>query len=237
MVDFSDPLNMVDASKLASTASSAGHVMVLLLYAIVALVVVYGLIYLLSFKYKVRVRQKQGSSYVVIDTKARQFKGKDGIVRWRLLKYITQSVEAPSSEQVEIGKGGKLCAECDRSIDGTLAWRSRAVSSDDLDVLTPEEKSMALQQMRQAQENYGNNSAWDKVLQFMPIIVPIVVLILLIAFWGDITKSASEVAAIGADGNLKLAEACNNMASVCLNRPLLNGSSSGNPSVFTTPPG
>lgn len=151
----------------------------------------WGLLYVLSFKNIVRVRQHTASGYVIIDTKAREFTTKDGAKKWRLLrlKWITQSFFAPSADFLEFTHKGKFSVEADRMLDGLLVWRKRSGKPDVSDSFTGEERTLLGMEMRRSEE-YKKNSVWNQVLNLAPTMLTIIILVLLFANWADITNSS-----------------------------------------------
>lgn len=207
-----------DASKLAGAASSFVTWLEYILIAVGVLLIVWGIFYILSFKNLVRVRQQTASGYVIIDTKAREFTTKQGIKKWRFLKWIKTSYLAPSREFLEFTRKGKFSAECDRDTDGSVFWRQRGKKPDDLDNFTSEERLVTIDDIKRAHE-YNKQSGWDKLWQMAPVIACIIIVVLIFAFWGDFVKGttgAADKVAYSADklaiASDRLAESNNLMA-------------------------
>jgi hypothetical protein len=187
MVDF---LNM-DFSGINFLGAASGFMSVveIIMYVAVVGVILWGCLYLMSFKNVVRVRQHTASGYVIIDTKAREFSTKDGAKKWRFLKWIKHSYLAPPSDYLEFTSKGKFSVEADRMLDGVVIWRKRSGLPDTGDSFTSEERTILGMGMRRAEE-YRKTGAFNKLMEYAPTIFTIIILILLFAFWGDITNTS-----------------------------------------------
>jgi hypothetical protein len=210
-----DLLNMnFDMSGIFSTASTFVGWLLIILYCILGGLFLWGIMYLLSFKNLVRVRQATASGYVIIDTKAREFTTKDGVKKWRFLKFswIKLPVISPPIDYMEFTNKGKFTTEADRSADGTIHWRKRSNDPDTGDVFTSEERLVAANEMRRANE-YKKTNMMDKVFQMATIFGPIIVMVLVFAFYGDITSVGTQTIKEGTNANMKLAATCTEMFS------------------------
>jgi flagellar basal body-associated protein FliL len=195
----------------AASSTFVGWVMIMV-YALIAALVLWGLIYLLSFKNLVRVRQNTASGYVIIDTKAREFTTKDGVKKWRFLrgKWIKLSVIAPPTDFIEFTSKGKFSVECDRATDGTIHWRKRAGEPTAGDVFSSEERLITANEMRRANE-YKKKGMMDTILQVALPLTFVIILVLIFAFYGDITKVGISAIQMGTDSNAKIAATCQSL--------------------------
>lgn len=183
-----DLLNMdFSGINLFGAASSFMGTLEIIMWSIIIILVLWGAIYILSFKNLVRIRQHTASGYVLIDTKAREFTTKDGAKKWRFLrlKWIRQSYFAPPADHLEFSLKGKFCAEADRSLDGVITWRKRFGKPDGSDTFTGEERTLLGMEMRRADE-YKKNNLVNKLIEFTPFIFTVIILVLLFANWGDL---------------------------------------------------
>jgi hypothetical protein len=196
----------IDTTKITSGASGFVDWLTYIFILLIVCLLLWGAFYLLSFKNLVRVRQKTASGYVVIDTKAREFTTKDGVKKWRLLKWIKHSIIAPPIEYIEFTKKGKFSTECDRQSDGTIHWRKRSGEPSTGDTFTSEERLITASEMRRANE-YNKQGLLDKVFQLAPMIMMVIIVILIFAFWGDFVDTTSAAASQAATASTKLAEA------------------------------
>jgi hypothetical protein len=189
-----------------SAASTFADWLVYLMIAVFVALLLWGCFYLLSFKHLVRVRQLSASGYVVIDTKAREFVTKDGVKKWRLLKFIKTPVIAPPLDYLEFTKKGKFSAEADRNATGVVSWRKRSGEADVSDTFNNEERLITAQEMRRAND-YNKIKGMDKLLQLAPVIMCVIIVVLIFAFWGDFVESTSGAANQVAVASEKLAAA------------------------------
>jgi hypothetical protein len=154
----------------------------------------------------------------VVDTKAREFKTKDGIVKWRLLKWIKNSHPAPPDGFLETNSKGKLMAEAIRSNDGMITWVRRDYDEvDNNNTLSGEERTVTLQQLRRA-EMYKKRKISDVLWQVAPLIAILIIFTLLLVFWGDIVKPSVELAQSNAAASQQLATALDSMSNACMGR-------------------
>jgi hypothetical protein len=80
------------------------------------------------------------------------------------------------------------------------------------DVFTSEERLVAANEMRRANE-YKKANTMDKVFQLATVFGPIIVMVLVFAFYGDITKVGTDTIEKGSAANVKLAQTCEAMFS------------------------
>lgn len=228
-----------------NTASllSAGDMITTIMFYVLIGSIVFGLlwfcIYLLSFKHKVRVYQETKGGVVEIDTKARQFKTKEGVVKWRFLKWMRDSHPAPQNDMLNLTSKGKLSAECVRSMSGHVTWVSRDISGARPPQLSGEEISMTANEMRRSEE-YKKKNTLDKILTLAPIVMVVLILVLLFAFWGDLTAQTNVVASGNQAAATQLSEASISLSEKCFElteayyglypdlRPVGNNSFGGN---------
>lgn len=213
-----DLFGWMNAQNFAATGDVVTTIFLYLFIMLGGTALVFGGIYLLSFKHEVNIKQNSGSGSYIIRSKARQFKTKEGITYWRILKYIKEKHPAPPDEAVLLTKKGNFWAICDRSIDGSINWRSRNIDANKPDVLTAEERSMTVNEMRRAND-YLRKDNWAKVKELVLPIAFIMILALIFAFWGEITTSTTATADANRASNAELAKACGDISNVCL--PLL----------------
>ena len=193
MVDMLSFLNGDPASNVASAAGNTfGAVSQTMTYIAIAAglgVLTLGLFYLLSFKHKVVLYKATNSGTVVTFTKAREFKTKEGVAKWRFLdsKLIKFSYPAPTNDFVQLSDKGKFVAHGNFSLDGTFNWRKISNSPDSPDSFTSEEKLMSYVEMRRAME-YVKPKLSDKLLALAPAMVILMILVIFMIFFGDVVE-------------------------------------------------
>ena len=200
-----------------SIMSGVDTITTVTLYVLLCLVLLgifWFCMYLLSFKHKVRVYEETKGGIVITDTKARQFKTKEGVVKWRLLKWIKDSHPAPQNDMLSLTSKGKLSAECIRSMSGHVTWVNRDLTGNRPPQLTGEEIAMTAGEMRRSEE-YKKKNVLDKILTIAPIVMVIIILVLVFAYWGDLTEQTNEVSATNADVGRRLADASMSLSEKC----------------------
>jgi hypothetical protein len=146
--------------------------------AVVLGAIVLALFYIMSFKHKVVLYKATNSGTVVTFTKAREFKTKEGVAKWRFLdgKLIKNSYPAPTNDFVQLSDKGKFVGHGNFSLDGTFNWRKIANSPDSPDSFTSEEKLMSYVEMRRAME-YVKPKLADKLLVMAPALIILMILV------------------------------------------------------------
>jgi hypothetical protein len=229
---MADELNLVNTQALASGVSSFTDGIIWIFAGLAIAAAIWSVWWFLSFKHKVRIRQQTNSGYVIIDTKARQFKNKDGVLKWRFLKY-GQVVGEPPEGFVELTAKGKFSAECDRSLDGTVVWR-KINKPGVMDVFTAEERTMVIHEMREA-ESYKKRNLTDIVLALAPILAILMIITVFLLFAGEVFAPIMEEGqAIRSERRVmheEYKEITNIVSEICLNRPLLSAQIPGKGNV------
>lgn len=199
MVDMLGFLNGDPAANVASAAGNTfGAVSQTMVYIGIAAVLgalTLGLFYLLSFKHKVVLYRATNSGTVVTFTKAREFKTKEGVAKWRFLdsKLIKFSYPAPTNDFVQLSDKGKFVGHGNFSLDGTFNWRKISNSPDSPDSFTSEEKLMSYVEMRRAME-YVKPKLSDKLLALAPAMVILMILVVFMIFFGDVVEPFKDAA-------------------------------------------
>lgn len=228
---------------LLGAASGFSRILLYALFIVWFVGVAMALWYLSGFKYKVRVRQLANDNrQIVVDDRARPFKDKDNIVRWRLLKHW-QKVEVPPDEALDISKNGKVMVECYRTKNGNIIWMRAHFDIDvykhdhpEFQPLTSEERSMQVRQMRAAQE-YAKNVWSERLWMMAPSLILLVIFFGFMIFFGDVVAPTQEMAQTNVQTSEKLGEAVDSMKQICLERVTLqDASAEANPDLPSEPP-
>lgn len=176
--------------------------------------ILFGCIYLLSFKIPVRVYEKTNAGYTYIDTKARQFKTKDGVTKWRLLKWIKETHPAPDNDLIFLSSKGKPSAEAIRERGGFIQFVKRDLTGERPTVITGEEIQMTVNEMRRAEE-YKKKKFSDILKDIFPYIVLAMILIIFMVFFNDVVQPSMDfgvqlksVAESQNEAMVKMSEAC-----------------------------
>lgn len=199
-----------------------------IMYALVGVVLaglVWWVLWLLSFKHKVRVRKIINGHTVVVDDLARQFK-KDGVPMWKF-KKTKYEAGVPPSNVIDITNKGKLIAECFVTSDGTIIWRQNVFNEEefkkthpDFEPFTPEERSMLVHQFRQA-ESYKKKNWMSLLADFSGPLAVVLILVVFMIFFNQTVKPTMEMGDKLVIAIEKIDSAMGKIESVCLDRPTL----------------
>lgn len=159
----------------------SGTITMVILYLFIG-AILFACWYLLSFKHKVRIYKETNNGRLVIDTKARQFKTKEGVVKWRFLKYLNNPHPAPSQQDMSLTEKGKLSGECYMTTSGQVTWLKRDIVGDKHIELSGEEIQMLADQMRRGDE-YKKKRISDILLQWQGAIVLVMILVIFMMFF------------------------------------------------------
>lgn len=195
----------MDLTAFTHTSSVAGQFFMYLLYAALAGGVTWLCTYLLSFKIIIIQRQNTSNGYVLNFTKARQFRDKDGVLKWRFLNSMRFTHNPPASEFLSLTRKGKLIAECDKTMTGTITWRKVSLLPENPDEFTSEERLATIVEIRRAEER-KKKSDLDKLLAVAPSILVVMILIIAFAFWGNVTDAATKANTAQSQANVKATE-------------------------------
>ena len=139
----------------------------LFIIAIIGMMV-WGFFYYLSFKHPIRIRQLVNGRILVRDVKARKFKNKSGVEQ--LLIWTPRlKTGLPPDDCVDINIKGKLVAEMELTVDGTVRWLKYEHQNTKLVAFTSEERTMLIHQFRESQQ-YKTSSWVDKLVAFAPLL-------------------------------------------------------------------
>lgn len=204
----------INASSLLSGMDAITTMLVYMFIAAFVGAILFGCLYLLSFKIPVRVYEKTNAGYTYVDTKARQFKTKDGVTKWRLLKWIKETHPAPNNDLIFLSSKGKPSAEAIRERGGFVQFVKRDLNGKMPTVITGEEIQMTVNEMRRAEE-YKKKKFSDLLKDIFPYIVLAMILIIFMVFFNDVVQPSVEygnqLKAVGVAQNeamLKMSEAC-----------------------------
>lgn len=193
----------------AGVASSAFDVILWIVVALVIAALIGLVLFILSYKHKVRVRYITKDGSYIIDDKARR-KEDGGVTYWVLLKS-KMTVTPPPREAINITKKGKLVAECYVTEDNPEpVWitDTQNFNGGTFKPLTTQQRSLTVSRIRKA-ESRKKSSLWDKISQVIMPAAMVIMVALPFMFWGDITASSThsmEITAQVAEQNAKIAE-------------------------------
>ena len=189
-----DIVTQVTSGDLSGIAAGVGSTALdVILYAIIGVLVIgiVGLlIYMLSFKHKVRIRYVTKEGSFIIDDKARRVE-RDGVTLWNLLK-TKKDVSPPPKESINITKKGHLVAECYITEDNPEpVWitDSRELEIAGFKALTTSQRSLTVARIRKAQSRIKKN-LWEQIQQVILPVTMVLMVAIPFIFWGDLTASS-----------------------------------------------
>ena len=214
-----------------------------ILYIVLAIVIILiGAIiwYVMSFKYKVRVREIVRGRMLVKDDVAKAFKNKkNGTVWWKLLKY-KRVVPEPPTDCVDITNKGKKVTEYFRTGDDqfipiSVKFDYEAFKGQGFKPYDTNQRSMLVQEHREA-EDYKKKSLGDKLMAIFPFIAVIMILIVFMLFFGEVVAPTKELAQSNQAMADKLIETWGLMENIVLEREQLQNDDIVRDNVVETPP-
>lgn len=193
---------------------------IFVLYIIVIVGAICGLLYFiyftLQFKHKFRIREVTNGRKIVYDDKAREYKDKEGVLWWQLLK-TRHKLAVPPPEVVDIDSKGKKVVEAYLTPEGGIIWaqdncKLQEVPTEIINILdkverekqteqwrkknniinafqpyTTKQRLIYIDQHKKAQSKF--QTKWqDYIIPVAGIGSLLVIVISLMVFWGDIAK-------------------------------------------------
>lgn len=196
-----------------------------IVWGVLAVVVVVGLIYFMSFRHTVSIRvlNKHGQSLPFRD-KAREFK-KDGGRYWQFLKR-RDVIPVPNSESlIQINGGGKpkYYAEfswseengyvplvyditTDNFQDRVIVTQHGKRIEDGFQPLTTSQRSLFVGQLRKSEER-KKKDLLERITQLATPLIIAMLFVMVLLFWEDIAKPAKEMSEL----NVKMQEKNNQL--------------------------
>lgn len=206
------------------TGFTKGIVYILILSIVIGLV--WLIIYYLSFNKRVIVRRVINGRTVIIYDKARQFKTKEGVVKWRLWKSKFV-VGLPPDDCIDISTKGAYVAECFLSPDGNLKWLAFNNDSQNVSPFTSEERTLLVHEYRES-ENYKKKKLGEMLMTLAPFMAIVIILVVFMIFFSEVVAPTVGLANTLTSATSDMKESMVRMEAVCLNRPqLLSNSVNG----------
>lgn len=198
---------------------------------LLTLAIVIGLVWLifyyLSFNKRVIVRRVINGRTVIIYDKARQFKTKEGVVKWRLWKSKFV-VGLPPDDCIDISTKGAYVAECFLSPDGNLKWLAFDNNSQNVSPFTSEERTLLVHEYRES-ENYKKKKLGEMIMTLAPFLAIVIILVVFMIFFSEVVAPTVGLANSLTSATIDMKESMLRMEAVCLNRPqLLSNNLTGN---------
>jgi len=181
--------------------------------------------YVMSFKYKVRVKEIVRGRMLVRDDMGKPWKNKkNGTIWWKLLKY-RRTIPEPPTDCVDITNKGKKVTEFFRTGDDqfipiSVEFDYEAFKGQGFKPYNTNQRSMLVQEHREA-EDYKKKTWGDKLMQLFPFIAVIMILIVFMLFFGEVVAPTKELAQSNQAMAEKLIESWGKMENIVLEREQL----------------
>jgi len=163
-------------------------------------VVVWYIVYYLSFNHKFRIKDKTNNVLRIIDDRAKIVKDKnDGIEKWRLFKKNVFA-PVPPDEALSLTNKGKYSVEAEWSEEGGFEYiiPKNNKKIENTGKLTTNNKIFLKNEYKKAQLD-KKKSLGDVVVAVAPIAAITIMVVALFVFWGEITKPSLDMASKMAD--------------------------------------
>ena len=174
----------------------------LLIVAIGLLVmgVIWAILEMMKYKYKVRVRDVVKGRTVVRDDKAKIWLDKDGNAWWKFLK-IKAKIPEPPSDCVDIDTKGNKILEVYRTSDGAIIpikdsfnyERFLHEKADEFQPLTRQQRALLIDEIRKSQAYSKTKGLHEVLAQAIPYIALVLILTVTLLFWGEAMSPAIEL--------------------------------------------
>jgi len=200
-------------TRVGSTVTTVGDTLFLTLMIALIIIVLGGLAWFVwwtkSFKYIIKINEvvnrtsDEKGNYVVCHDRAKRVK-KMGVEYWKL-KRRRAFVAAPPSDALQITNRGRFYAECfhweKSGIDSGYKWVTPNVdiSGEELREsftlsMLQEERALLSDRIRRANDRQSR-SLWDYAFQIAGMTLVVIIVVSLLAFYGEITKNVKETSA------------------------------------------
>lgn len=189
---------MVNLMDYAATTGNTFWLVFQFIFVLVLILAIFWFVYIYFFAYNIRfrVREVLDGNTRIIDDKAREIKDKEGVTKLKLFKR-KHNVQLPPQKAYHITDKGKYCLEAYYLHEGEYKYvvdeGCDTTSLTNFKPLDTADREFYASEMREA-ESY-KKKGWA---EYLPIIAavgtPLIVLILVFAFWGDISESTVKVA-------------------------------------------
>jgi hypothetical protein len=175
---------------------------------VVEIVLVLGVVSLICFiiwrqvayNIKYRVRELTGGKTRIIDDMARLVKTQGNVIKWKLKKRRHYVPIAPP-DAVHMTNKGKLSVEAYFTPEGQYKYvRDNGISPDlsaNFEPVTTEDREFYVNELAES-EKYRKVSIWDRLAQFAPMIALMMIFVMMLVFWEDITRPNIAMAASNA---------------------------------------
>lgn len=178
----------------ASAGSSLNTYLLVGLWVLIIAGGLWFVVYWTSFKHTVLIREVTATRKFIIRDKARiKYDKKEGAEYWELRARKAKLI-SPRPESIEITKKGRFYAECYHDIESGreagYAWIEDKGQGNFISY-PAEHRALLNARIRRAAERRGK-SVFEMVATIAAIGIPLIALILVFSFWGDLTEQTTK---------------------------------------------
>ena len=224
---------------MGATSTLADTILYILLTAVTIGVI--GFIwYVLSFKFKIRVRESVKGRTIIKDDRAKIVKDKrTGSIYWKLLKY-KRRIPEPPSDCVDISVKGKKLVEYFRTGDDQFIpikvnFDYQNFKESGFRPYNTNQRSLLVQEHREAND-YKKKSLSDMFMTIFPFVAVIMILVVFMLFFGEVVAPMKELSSSNQAFMTKSFEVWESMEDIILEREQLQNDEILRDSAIETPP-
>lgn len=197
---MADPLDLGTVNvSLAANKAAFINAMYWGLIILIILIILGGIIWFVwwnkKYKHRVLIKEVAKGRTLITGDRARSLKQKDGNIWWKLWRY-KDKIPEPPSECVEITtKGKKWCAFYHSEEAGYIPiidnnryedWKEK-LKAEGFEPFTPQHRAILINEMVAAND-YKKKGWGDILTTAIPIGSVVIILALLLIFWGDVVE-------------------------------------------------
>jgi len=149
--------------------------------------------YWFSFNIKTRLRYLTSTFDQIIDTKSKQYKDKEGNekILIRLSLFKRQCMPLPPAKAIGLSKNGKRCFDIEVSDDGNWRYIVKETSTQQFKPFNTNDRVFHINEFDKRQSRKKRTFS-ELILALAPMLSIIIILGLLLGFWGDVVKPFTE---------------------------------------------
>jgi hypothetical protein len=192
-------------SDIGTKAAIAGSTLMTTVIILMSVLILGGMIFFVlwrkSFKYTVKIQEMIGSDnhYLVTHDKAKRVM-RDGHEYWKLRRRKAV-IPAPPRNSLDVNLNGFYYAECihheESGLDSGYIWVQNIDNTQEtnkIKVITQENKAALGDRVRRANDR-KSRSILDVVMSLAGMMMCVIIVVCVLAFYGEITKNVKETAA------------------------------------------
>ena len=223
---------MVDAASITTGALNAGsNVLNVFFYALIALVIATPFLivmYRLSFKIKVRLRLVNNTYDQIKDTIGKIVKDKDGIKKLVYLKkmFKKEYLPLPPTEAISLDMRGKKCVEIEIVEKGQARYIIKDTVDSQFKPFDTNDRIFLINEFKKS-ELRKKKTMSELILGLAPLFAIVIIIALLLAFWGDVVKPFNDMGNTMSGITAKQAEITSMLKEIIKKEQIIPSSSGG----------